>query len=48
MTDAASVPPIRVGDTVPDLPLLDHTGDAWRFSDHRDTPILAILHRHLA
>jgi phosphoserine phosphatase len=39
---------IGVGDVVPDLPLLDHTGQPWRFSEHRGTPILAILHRHLA
>ena len=41
-------PPIGVGDVLPDLPLLDHTGQTWRFSEHRGTPILAILHRHLA
>jgi peroxiredoxin len=42
------VPSIAVGDVVPDLPLVDHTGRSWRFAEHRGTPILAILHRHLA
>jgi peroxiredoxin len=39
---------IREGDVVPDVALLDHTGAAWRFSEHRGTPLLVILHRHLA
>lgn len=39
---------LGVGDVVPDLPLVDHTGAPWRFSGHRGRPVLAVLHRHLA
>ena len=39
---------LREGEVVPDVPLIDHRGEPWRFSDHRGSPILAILHRHLA
>jgi hypothetical protein len=41
-------PSLAIGDVVPDLPLVDHDGRPWRFSEHRGAPILAILHRHLA
>jgi peroxiredoxin len=40
--------PIGVGELLPDVPLVDHDGHPWRFSDHRGTPLLLILHRHLA
>ena len=36
------------GDLVPDVALVDHEGDPWRFSDHRGRPLLLVLHRHLA
>ena len=31
---------------LPDLPLVDHEGNAWHFSDHRGIPLLLVLHRH--
>ncbi len=40
--------PIEVGELLPDVPLVDHAGDPWLFSDHRGRPLLLILHRHLA
>lgn len=39
---------LRVGDLVPDLDLIDHTGGRWRVSDHRGRPVVLVLHRHLA
>jgi peroxiredoxin len=39
---------IDEGELLPDVPLVDHDGQAWRFSDHRGTPLLLVLHRHLA
>lgn len=41
-------PGIGVGDTVPDLALVDHEGAPWSFADHRGRRLLLILHRHLA
>jgi peroxiredoxin len=37
-----------LGDPIPDIELIDHTGEPWRFSDHRGAPIAVVLHRHLA
>jgi peroxiredoxin len=39
---------LRVGDPVPDVDLVDHTGGTWRLSDHRGRPVVLVLHRHLA
>jgi peroxiredoxin len=39
---------VRVGDVVPDVELIDHTGNHWRLSDRRGRPIVLVLHRHLA
>jgi len=39
---------IDEGAIVPDIPLVDHEGNPWCFSDHRGTPLLLVLHRHLA
>lgn len=39
---------IGQGDILPDLPLVDHEGQPWRFSEYRGTPLLLVLHRHLA
>jgi hypothetical protein len=39
---------VREGDLLPDVALLDHTGEPWSFPRHRGRPILAVLHRHLA
>jgi len=39
---------IDEGGLLPDVPLVDHDGQPWRFSDHRGTPLLLVLHRHLA
>jgi len=36
------------GDLFPDVGLVDHDGNPWRFVDHRGRPLLLILHRHLA
>ena len=40
--------PLALGALVPDIPLVDHLGSPWRFSDHRGRALLLILHRHLA
>jgi peroxiredoxin len=39
--------PIRIGDVVPDVELLDHTGRPWPLSSMRGGRVLLILHRHL-
>ena len=39
---------IKVGDIVPDITLVDHDGEPFRFSDHRGRPLVLVLHRHLA
>jgi len=39
---------LRVGDTLPDLDLIDHTGRVWLASDHRGRQLVLVLHRHLA
>ncbi len=41
-------PTLSIGDPVPDIELIDHEGRPWRFSEHRGTPILLVMHRHLA
>lgn len=40
--------PIDVGDSLPDIDLIDHDGQPWRLSEYRGRPILLIAHRHLA
>lgn len=39
---------LQIGDLVPDIDLIDHTGTRWSIADHRDKPLVLILHRHLA
>lgn len=39
---------IGEGDLFPDVALVDHEGNPWRFSDHRGRPLVVVLHRHLA
>jgi peroxiredoxin len=39
---------VRVGDVLPNLVLVDHTGSPWRAIDQRGRPLVLILHRHLA
>jgi peroxiredoxin len=39
---------LRTGDVLPDVPLVDSSGRAWRLSDYRGRPAVLILHRHLA
>ncbi len=39
---------IDEGDPFPDLTLVDHDGQPWRFSDHRERFLVVVLHRHLA
>ncbi|MDH4147013.1 MAG: hypothetical protein OEY23_17790 [Acidimicrobiia bacterium] len=45
---ARSDPPLSVGDVVPDVELVDHTGGPWRLSSWRGRPVVLVLHRHLA
>lgn len=40
--------PLRLGEVVPDVDLVDHRGAPFRFSEHRGRPLLLVLHRHLA
>ena len=39
---------IGEGDPFPDLALVDHEGQPWRFSEHRERFLVVVLHRHLA
>jgi peroxiredoxin len=39
---------IGEGDVLPDVTLVDHEGNPWRFGDHVGRPLVLILHRHLA
>lgn len=39
---------IDEGAFLPDVPLVDHAGEPFRFSDHRGRPLVLVLHRHLA
>jgi len=39
---------IGEGDLFPDVALVDHHGNPWRFNDHRGRPLVVVLHRHLA
>jgi peroxiredoxin len=39
---------IDEGELIPDLPLIDHDGEPWTFSDQHGRPLLLVLHRHLA
>lgn len=39
---------LRVGETLPDIELVDHAGQPWRTLDQRGHPLVLILHRHLA
>ena len=38
----------RIGDTLPNLELVDHVGQVWRTADQRGRPLVLVLHRHLA
>lgn len=40
--------PLRVGDALPDVELVDHDGRPWRPSRFRGRPLVLVLHRHLA
>jgi peroxiredoxin len=40
--------PLSIGDTFPDIELIDHDGNPWRPSAALGTPLVLILHRHLA
>lgn len=31
-------PPLHLGELVPDVTLVDHDGEPWRFSEHRGVP----------
>ncbi|CAN5529727.1 hypothetical protein BH23ACT3_BH23ACT3_06870 [soil metagenome] len=39
---------IGEGNHLPDVPLVDHEGRTFRFSDHVGRPLVLVLHRHLA
>ena len=39
---------LRVGEMLPDVELVDHTGCRWHTQDQRGRPLVLILHRHLA
>ena len=39
---------LRLGEILPDIELVDHTGQPWHSSDQRGRPLVLILHRHLA
>ena len=39
---------LRVGDTLPDLDLVDHHGQLWSTGAMRGRPLVLVLHRHLA
>ncbi|MGD9794358.1 MAG: redoxin domain-containing protein [Acidimicrobiia bacterium] len=39
---------IGLGDTLPDIELVDHEGHPWRTGDQRGRPLVLSLHRHLA
>jgi len=39
---------LGIGDLLPDLELIDHTGQLWRTGDHLGQPLVLVLHRHLA
>jgi peroxiredoxin len=39
---------LAIGDLVPDVELVDHTGARWRLSTCRGRPVVLLLHRHLA
>jgi len=39
---------LGIGDPLPSLELVDHTGRPWRTADQRGRPLVLVLHRHLA
>jgi peroxiredoxin len=39
---------IGEGHHLPDVPLVDHEGARFTFSDHLGRPLVLVLHRHLA
>lgn len=39
---------LRIGDRLPDMELIDHTGQPWRTAEQRERPLVLVLHRHLA
>jgi peroxiredoxin len=39
---------LRIGDTLPDVELVDHEGRPWHTFDQLGRPLVLILHRHLA
>ena len=39
---------LNVGDTLPDIELVDHHGRPWRTAEMRGRPLVLVLHRHLA
>lgn len=40
--------PVRVGDVLPVVELVDHEGRAWRTDEQLGRPLVLVLHRHLA
>jgi len=39
---------LLTGQSMPNIEFIDHNGDQWRIADAKGTPLLLILHRHLA
>jgi peroxiredoxin len=39
---------LSLGDTLPEVELLDHHGRPWRTAAMRGRPLVLVLHRHLA
>ncbi|MEK7423778.1 MAG: hypothetical protein AAB131_08035 [Actinomycetota bacterium] len=39
---------LHAGDRLPDVALIDHTGQPWHTADQLGRPLVLILHRHLA
>lgn len=39
---------LHIGDSFPDIELVDQEGRLWRTAEMRGRPLVLILHRHLA
>ncbi len=39
---------LTIGDSLPDVELVDHEGRPWRTAEMRRRPLVLVLHRHLA
>jgi peroxiredoxin len=39
---------LNIGDPLPAIELVDHSGEPWRTADMRGRPLVLVLYRHLA